>query len=95
MRATGLRSPAPEATLSLGLWERTGERRVKGEEGIGVAASGTFLIEISVLEIAVLGERLRLGHTLCPACCRERSHCSACPLSCHFPCRQELSEPVP
>lgn len=61
------------------------EKRVKGDEWIGVAASGTFLIEIRVPEIAALGERLRLGHTLCTACCRERSHHSARPLGCHFP----------
>lgn len=55
------------------------EKRIKGDEWIGVAASGTFLIEIRVPEIAALGERLRLGHTLCTACCRERSHHSARP----------------
>lgn len=61
------------------------ERRVKRDEWIGVAASGTFLIEIRVPEIAALGERLKLGHTLCAACCREQSHHSAHPLGCHFP----------
>lgn len=53
------------------------ERGVKGDEWIGVAASGTFLIEIRVPEIAARGERLRLGHTLCAACCRERSPTTA------------------
>lgn len=61
------------------------ESRVIGDEPIGVAASGTFLIEIRVPEIAALGERLRLGHTLCAARCREWSHHSARPLGCHFP----------
>lgn len=68
------------------------EKRVKGDEGIGVAASGTFLIEIRVLEIVALDERLRLGHTL-PAI--GSGSTAALPAVTSPAERQELSDPVP